>query len=76
MVAELCADVDPFILHIYVALAERERRMIPELTRAALAARKRQGAVLGNRTNRAEASVESSSVGDQACLRLRQHQLG
>ncbi|MBP0447268.1 recombinase family protein [Roseomonas sp. SSH11] len=55
MVAELGPDVDPFMLHIYAALAEKERRMISERTRAALAARKRQGAVLGNRTNLAEA---------------------
>ena len=57
LVAELGADVDPFMLHIYAALAEKERRMISERTRAALAARKRQGAVLGNRTNLAEAGV-------------------
>jgi len=55
LVAELGADVDPFMLHIYAALAEKERRMISERTRAALAARKRQGAQLGNPTNRAEA---------------------
>ncbi len=57
VVAELGADVDPFMLHIYAALAEKERRMISERTRAALAARKRQGAVLGNPTNLAEAGV-------------------
>ena len=51
LVAELGADVDPFMLHIYAALAEKERRMISERTRAALAARKRQGAQLGNPTN-------------------------
>lgn len=57
LVAELGADVDPFMQHIYAALAEKERRMISERTRVALAARKRQGAVLGNRTNLAEAGV-------------------
>ena len=55
LVTELGTDVDPFMLHIYAALAEKERRMISERTRAALAARKRQGALLGNRTNLAEA---------------------
>jgi DNA invertase Pin-like site-specific DNA recombinase len=55
LVAELGPDVDPFMLHVYAALAEKERRMISERTRAALAARKRQGARLGNRTNLAEA---------------------
>ncbi len=48
VVAELGAGVDPFMLHIYAALAEKERRMISERTRAALTARKRQGAKLGN----------------------------
>lgn len=57
MVAELGPDVDPFMLHIYAALAEKERRMISERTRAALAARKRAGAALGNRTNLAEAQA-------------------
>ncbi len=55
LVAELGADVDPFMLHIYAALAEKERRMISERTRAALASRKRQGARLGNPTNLDEA---------------------
>lgn len=55
LVAELGPDVDPFMLHIYAALAEKERRMISERTRAALAARKRQGAQLGNPTNLDEA---------------------
>ena len=57
LVAELGADVDPFMLHIYAALAEKERRMISERTRAALAVRKGQGARLGNRTNLAEAQA-------------------
>lgn len=61
LVAELGADVDPFMLHIYATLAEKERRMISERTRAALAARKRQGALLGNRTNLAEAGVKGAA---------------
>ncbi len=55
LVAELGADVDPFMLHIYAALAEKERRMISERTRAALAVRRGQGVALGNRTNLDEA---------------------
>ena len=47
IVAELGADADPFMLHLYAALAEKERRLISERTRAALAARKAQGARLG-----------------------------
>jgi DNA invertase Pin-like site-specific DNA recombinase len=51
IVAELGADADPFMLHIYVALAEKERALIAERTRAALAQKKAQGAKLGNRIN-------------------------
>ena len=57
VVAEIGADVDPFMLHIYAALAEKERRMISERTRAALAVRKGQGVRLGNRTNLAAAGT-------------------
>src|SRR4051812_2612572 len=62
IVAELGRDADPFMLHLYAALAEKERRLISERTRAALAAKKQQGASLGNRTNIAAAGV----IGRQA----------
>ncbi len=51
IVAELGADADPFMLHLYAALAEKERRLIAERTRAALAVKKAAGARLGNRSN-------------------------
>lgn len=51
IVAELGADTDPFILHLFAALSEKERKMIGHRTRAALAALKAKGAKLGNRTN-------------------------
>jgi DNA invertase Pin-like site-specific DNA recombinase len=51
VVAELGRDADPFMLHLYAALAEKERRLISERTKAALAAKKAQGAKLGNPTN-------------------------
>ncbi len=51
IVAELGADVDPFLLHLYSALAEKERALISQRTRAALQAKKAAGALLGNRTN-------------------------
>jgi DNA invertase Pin-like site-specific DNA recombinase len=57
IVAELGADADPFMLHLYAALAEKERRLIAERTRAALAQRKAQGARLGNRSNPAQAAA-------------------
>ena len=48
IVAELGRDADPFMLHLYAALAKKERRLISERTKAALAARKASGAKLGN----------------------------
>src|SRR3954471_6977495 len=51
MVAELGRDADPFMLHLYAALAEKERRLIAERTKAALAAKKAAGASLGNPRN-------------------------
>jgi DNA invertase Pin-like site-specific DNA recombinase len=55
MVAELGRYADPFMLHLYAALAEKERRLIADRTRAALQAKSAAGAQLGNRTNLAEA---------------------
>ncbi|WP_249128296.1 recombinase family protein [Bradyrhizobium lablabi] len=40
--------------HLYAALAEKERRLISERTKAALAAKRAAGAVLGNPCNLAE----------------------
>jgi DNA invertase Pin-like site-specific DNA recombinase len=48
LVAELGADVDPFVLHLYAALAEKERRLISQRTKAALKAAKKRGVRLGN----------------------------
>jgi DNA invertase Pin-like site-specific DNA recombinase len=47
IVAELEIDTDPFMLHIYAALAEKERQMISERTKAAMQAAKARGAVIG-----------------------------
>src|SRR4029077_16175418 len=41
--AELGAQADPFMLHIYAALAEQERRMISQRTKAALKAARARG---------------------------------
>ena len=48
VVAELGSGVDPFVLHLYAALAEKERAMISARTTAALAAAKAKGVKLGN----------------------------
>jgi DNA invertase Pin-like site-specific DNA recombinase len=51
IVAELGRDADPFMLHLYAALAEKERRLIGQRTKAALAAKRAAGASLGNPRN-------------------------
>jgi DNA invertase Pin-like site-specific DNA recombinase len=65
-VAELRADADPFMLHIYAALAEKERRMDFSPNRAALKAAKARGVVLGNpqkaARNRELAQVEAENL--------------
>jgi DNA invertase Pin-like site-specific DNA recombinase len=43
IVAELGADTDPFLLHIYAALAEKERPLISQRTKAAMKAAKARG---------------------------------
>jgi len=48
IVAELGRDADPFMLHLYAALAEKERRLISDRTKAALAAKKAAGGKRGN----------------------------
>ena len=48
LVAELGPDVDPFVLHLFAALAEKERSLISTRTRQALKAAKARGVSLGN----------------------------
>jgi DNA invertase Pin-like site-specific DNA recombinase len=66
IVTELGADADPFMLHIYAALAEKERALIADRTRQALAAKKAQGAKLGNPTNLAEAAAMGHAANREA----------
>jgi DNA invertase Pin-like site-specific DNA recombinase len=47
IVVELGVDTDRFMLYIYAAVAENDRRMIGRRTKEALAAKKAQGVSLG-----------------------------
>jgi DNA invertase Pin-like site-specific DNA recombinase len=66
IVAELGANADPFMLHIYAALAEQERRMISTRTKSALTAAKARGVQLGNpeqaRRNAATADANAEAL--------------
>jgi DNA invertase Pin-like site-specific DNA recombinase len=69
LVAELGPRVPPFMLHICAAVAEEERRMISERTKAALKAAKARGVRLGNpkievahAKNKAEADAFAAGV--------------
>ena len=48
IVAELGLDADPFMLHLFAALSEKERALISARTRDALAAAKARGVRLGS----------------------------
>jgi DNA invertase Pin-like site-specific DNA recombinase len=50
------------MLHLYAALAEKERRLISERTKAALASRKTTGMKLGNPTNTVEAAARGRQI--------------
>src|SRR6516164_2646581 len=61
IIAELGGDADPFMLHLYAALAEKERALISTRTKAGLAAKKAAGAKLGN-PRAAEAAVKAHAA--------------
>ena len=65
IVAELGKGVDPFMLHIYAALAEQERRLISRRTKEALAQAKARGVQLGN-------PEQARAMRDQAAARAEE----
>jgi DNA invertase Pin-like site-specific DNA recombinase len=76
IVTALGRQDDPFILHVYAALAEKERAMISERTKAGLAATRSRGTRLGMSARTASEVRRLSALGaqgtrDSAMARLR-----
>jgi DNA invertase Pin-like site-specific DNA recombinase len=72
-------NADPFMLHIYAAVAEQERTKISERTKAALAAAKARGVKLGNPHGPVPFTAEMRQQGVEAIRRqanARAQQLG
>ena len=61
--ADLGPDADPFMLHLYAALAEKERALISKRTREALQAAKARGVKLGgDQGGRSTAETRAAAV--------------
>ena len=75
IVAELGPEVDPFMLHIYAALSQKERALISARTREALRAAKARGTKLGNPTNLPEAQAKGAAANRDAAHRFAENVL-
>jgi DNA invertase Pin-like site-specific DNA recombinase len=62
IVTELGADVDPFVLHLFAALAQKERALISQRTKLGLQAAKRRGVKLGGSTAGSERSQQEAAA--------------
>src|ERR1700726_1595122 len=61
IVTELGSDVDPFVLHLFAALAQKERSLISARTKEGLRAAKARGTKLGGWTAGSDASKRAAN---------------
>jgi len=79
IVTELGRQADPFVLHLFAALAEKERQLISERTRAGLVAAKARGVKLGSHgrvisaQQRVNAGLAASVQADEFAKSVRPH---
>ena len=79
IVTELGRQADPFVLHLFAALAEKERQMISARTKAGLAAAKARGKKLGTSLRMPSAQQlenagkVASSAADEFAKKMRPH---
>jgi len=66
VVTELGPDVDPFMLHIYAAVAQKEAALVSQRTKAALAAARARGVKLGNPNMARISSIAAKAKGEAA----------
>jgi DNA invertase Pin-like site-specific DNA recombinase len=69
IVTALGRNVDPFMLHLYAALAEQERTVISERTKAALKAAKARGVQLGKHGRVIAAANKAAAAERDAAIR-------
>jgi DNA invertase Pin-like site-specific DNA recombinase len=68
IVTELGSDVDPFVLHLFAALAQKERSLISARTKEGLKAAQARGTQLGGWTVGSEASKRAA---DELAARMQ-----
>lgn len=79
IVCEFGKQADPFVLHLYAALAQKERELISTRTKAGLAAAKARGTLLGSAARkpsaqqRQNAGLAAISRADEFAKSMRPH---
>ena len=73
VVCDLGLKAEPFMMHLYAALAEKERSMISERTKAALAAAKARGVKLGGDRGYRPTTAPNASLATAARVQAADH---